>query len=529
MPLGKNIINLEVDFIDKYKSIQKIQNLSTQNINTKKTVKLVIKYLKDIDSFISSWHNLQEELDVIKLRLIELEYTNDGLALEDAKQSKEIPEQIKKFATVIVSSLEVGFKCAEFLVMNNDNKKLMELFNITTSKIFKDKVSFQLAEYFIKKGNIHGIKMLNAIHNILDISNKEIQNNLFHIAIENNQIEILKLLFASLFNKEVLNEKNQLRESLLESAFKYSAKQFIENGCYDNDIVIFLINNLDINSLTMINLDKRNYLHIAAILGNIDIMKLLIVKLKDFQLINTLDNIARPLQTAICAASIDKTGVPKSQLGWIGYFYYFKQLLVGHTRHNHIIIESGIVKILIKNYEEIVKLLLSNLTYEQINAKDNEGDTPVHECVYRSNVEMLKLVLAAKGNINAQNNDLNTPLHGAVKISSLPIIKLLLARQDIDLTIKNNEKFTACELISKVDRTNKKEIAELFIQTFLDKGIKPPEFLYDISDTTVDENNGIISSIPREGFYEIRLENLSGANSISSSSDSDNFIAPPSF
>lgn len=324
-------------------------------------------------------------------------------------------------------------------------------------------------------------------------------------------------------------KKNQLQESLLESAFKYSAKQFIENGCYDNDIVIFLINNLDINSLTMINLGKRNYLHIAAILGNIDIMKLLIVKLKDFQLINTSDNIARPLQIAICAASIDKTGVPESQLGWIGYFYYFKQLLVGHTRHNRIIINSDIAEILIKNYEEIVKLLLSNLTYEQINAKDNEGDTPVHECVYRSNVEMLKLVLAAKGNINAQNNDLNTPLHGAVMISSLPVIKLLLATQDIDLTIKNNEKFTACELISKVDRTNKKEIAELFIQAFLDKGIKPPEFLYDIPDTTVDENNGIISSIPHEGFYEIRLENLFDTNSISSSSDSDNFIAPPPF
>ncbi len=49
-------------------------------------------------------------------------------------------------------------------------------------------------------------------------------------------------------------------------------------------------------------------------------------------------------------------------------------------------IKDSRTKILVENYKEIAKTLLSILSYDQINSKDTEGDSPIHDCVLRSNV-----------------------------------------------------------------------------------------------------------------------------------------------
>ncbi len=105
-------------------------------------------------------------------------------------------------------------------------------------------------------------------------------------------------------------------------------------------------------------------------------MKKLTIKFKDSLLINALD----------CHGV-----VPEATKFWIGKFFDFNYLLNNVLNYNTNIIDTktNIAKVLVKNYEEIAKHLLSILTREQINSKDNEGDSPIHECVVRSNVKIL--------------------------------------------------------------------------------------------------------------------------------------------
>ncbi|WP_308149419.1 ankyrin repeat domain-containing protein [Spiroplasma sp. AdecLV25b] len=238
-------------------------------------------------------------------------------------------------------------------------------------------------------------------------------------------------------------------------------------------------------------------------------MKKLTIKFKDSLLINALDCQGTPLQLAINGASLDTNGVPEATKFWIGKFFDFNYLLNNVLNYNTNIIDTktNITKVLVKNYEEIAKHLLSILTREQINSKDNEGDSPIHECVVRSNVKILKLVLdTKKGNINAQNNVENTPLHCAVKISSIPIIELLLKEKGILLELKNSEGKMPHELIFLSDRTDKQEIAELFKEAFLSRAIECPKILLN---TTEDNCIQIGFGFNEKGNYNYPTQSVS--------------------
>jgi ankyrin repeat protein len=73
-----------------------------------------------------------------------------------------------------------------------------------------------------------------------------------------------------------------------------------------------------------------------------------------------------------------------------------------------------------------------------VNARDNDGNTPLHEAGL---IDVAKELLKAGADVNARNNDGETPIFKAWD----PDIMALLIEHGADLTIRNNDGRTAAE------------------------------------------------------------------------------------
>ena len=67
-----------------------------------------------------------------------------------------------------------------------------------------------------------------------------------------------------------------------------------------------------------------------------------------------------------------------------------------------------------------------------VNAKDNDGNTPLHE-TFLTDVE--EELLKSGANVNARNNDGETPIFTTVDNDAIP----LLIKHGADLTIRNKK------------------------------------------------------------------------------------------
>ena len=78
---------------------------------------------------------------------------------------------------------------------------------------------------------------------------------------------------------------------------------------------------------------------------------------------------------------------------------------------------------------EEVKMLLNNEA--SLDAKDEEGDTPLHVAILTNQpVEVIRLLLEAKAPLEAEDEDGDTPLHAAIRTSQPgKVIKLFLEAQ----------------------------------------------------------------------------------------------------
>ena len=100
---------------------------------------------------------------------------------------------------------------------------------------------------------------------------------------------------------------------------------------------------------------------------------------------------------------------------------------------------------------ETVKLLLERGA--DVNAKDNDGWTPLQHAAKRGNVEIIKLLLEKGADVNAKSNDGVTALMSAAKRGYMEIIKLLLEKgADVNANFKGNG--TALSLAAEAGQTN---------------------------------------------------------------------------
>ncbi|WP_342274130.1 ankyrin repeat domain-containing protein [Spiroplasma endosymbiont of Phycita roborella] len=315
----ENISNLDIEIF-----IKNVKKIFQEKINTYQLIDKSFKELENFKIIEEIKLKLQDNLEIIKERLINYEYAKDGDSLKDSAELKKLEWFLEELENIIVNNyhINISYRCANFLIMNDEKEQLIKLFKVNDSILFKSKLSFALAKKLIEEGNIKGIKLLTNIISLEEIIDNE--SNLFHIAANNSQIDILKYLLS--INKELINNKNKNGETPIECAFEYAAKRFIKYGEFDNEVIEFLINNSNVNLLFTNNelwksLDPNwninsikgwNIFHIATLFGNVDIVKLLIQKLNDQSLINYVaKKIGTPLQSAIVGASVDTTGLPK--------------------------------------------------------------------------------------------------------------------------------------------------------------------------------------------------------------------------
>jgi len=83
----------------------------------------------------------------------------------------------------------------------------------------------------------------------------------------------------------------------------------------------------------------------------------------------------------------------------------------------HAIVHSGI--------PERLSEFMKNHTFD-INARNNNGTTPLHLSTLREKFEMAKILIAAGADVNIGSNEGYTPLHDATWVGNLEIVKSLM-------------------------------------------------------------------------------------------------------
>jgi ankyrin repeat protein len=111
-----------------------------------------------------------------------------------------------------------------------------------------------------------------------------------------------------------------------------------------------------------------------------------------------------------------------------------------------------------KNRAETVELLLANRA--DVNARDTDGDTPLHLAVNLNDKDLVKLLLANKADVNARGNIGWTPLHRAAYDGKRDLAELLLADK-ADVNAKDKDGRTPLDCAEIFAQNNKEVIALL--------------------------------------------------------------------
>jgi ankyrin repeat protein len=84
---------------------------------------------------------------------------------------------------------------------------------------------------------------------------------------------------------------------------------------------------------------------------------------------------------------------------------------------------------------DILKLLIENGA--DINAKDNQGNSPIHGAIENNEIHILRLLIEKGADINAKNNLGQSPLHLAVELDNFNCAQVLILSR-VDINAQNN-------------------------------------------------------------------------------------------
>ena len=114
----------------------------------------------------------------------------------------------------------------------------------------------------------------------------------------------------------------------------------------------------------------------------------------------------------------------------------------------------------------IIKILLSSGSYNNPNAPNNVGVTPIHQAAYYGHLEVIQLLMSKMNqefdNPNPPRHDGCTPLHFAADQGHIEIVKLLMSSMSFDgnPNAPNNAGFTPRDAALQ---NNHQDIAALFL------------------------------------------------------------------
>ncbi|XP_076298784.1 uncharacterized protein LOC143217929 isoform X2 [Lasioglossum baleicum] len=101
---------------------------------------------------------------------------------------------------------------------------------------------------------------------------------------------------------------------------------------------------------------------------------------------------------------------------------------------------------------EVVKYLIEKKG-ANVNVKDNDGQTPLHYAAKSDKLEVVKYLIEKKGaNVNVKDNDGQTPLHSAAKSDKLEVVKYLIEEEGANVNVKDNDGQTPLHSAAKSDK-----------------------------------------------------------------------------
>ena len=181
-------------------------------------------------------------------------------------------------------------------------------------------------------------------------------------------------------------------------------------------------------------------LHMAAYEGHKDVAELLLANKAE---VNAKDNSGvTPLHLAAGNRPQGRGGIPAGQqsrgqrqgqhrqdafaLGGVGGHKSVAELLLANKAEVNAKDDNGKTPLhwaASAGSKDVAELLLANKA--EVNAKENHGRTPLHLAAAEGHKDMAELLLANKAEVNAKDNHGDTPLHLAVSQGHKDVAELL--------------------------------------------------------------------------------------------------------
>ena len=97
----------------------------------------------------------------------------------------------------------------------------------------------------------------------------------------------------------------------------------------------------------------------------------------------------------------------------------------------------------------VVKFVVEELGVG-LNARNNEGFTPLHTAAFAGHLNVVKYLIDAGANVNARDKNGNTPLHLAAMWGNGAVVSYLV-RNGANVTLRNREGKTPCDMALSLD------------------------------------------------------------------------------
>jgi ankyrin repeat protein len=333
------------------------------------------------------------------------------LAVEDFGQKKTIDEKKKMIKILVDSGADPmcrvnSFTPIEEALSSQDTEiadYLIKMIKINA----KDSSGDIPIHHAIRANNLEMVKLL--IENGADINIKDDVNY--------TPLHVARLIKGEVEDQEIiklLEEKGAIDEG--------KEEKIIECPGPTEEEVLKRVKEM-IASGKDINL-KDEYgsteLHMAALRGHINVVKLLIENHADLNLYD--ENGFMPLHCALFKSDYQIAKLLIEN----GADVNAKNRQTGDAPLNDLISREG------KDVLSIIKYLLDKGA--DINSHDDHGDTPLHRAVRIEDVNIVELLIKKKPNLNIPDKTGDTPLITAVRLNNVAITKLLIkAKADLNI------------------------------------------------------------------------------------------------